>query len=250
MTHFGHVLRTLGFLLLLTSGWGMDRPASGQSDSRALAERAAEGAADGVWEESPSLSEWAFEYLHSLEPYAEVASPSPGLNPGPEMERLRALYFLGIDNRGWHEKARTFLRALKAHFPPSSEGETLLRAYQGALQVVRAKHSRWPPNKLKHLNSGSEMLDSLVAAHPGNLEIRYLRYASYRFLPFFLRRDDSLASDLTVLAQELPHHPETFSPTVYRGVLRFILDHGEVSGEEVDRLQTILAAELRKEQEA
>ena len=109
--------------------------------------------------------------------------------------------------------------------------------------MVRAKHARWPPNKLKHLQGGARILDSLVARKPDNLEVRYLRLASYVFLPFFLRRDDSVAADLQTLAAHLPEYPGAFSPLVYQAVVRFVLENGALEGEERTRLENLLEDE-------
>jgi hypothetical protein len=156
------------------------------------------------------------------------------------MERVRAMYFLSVDEKGWGERAADTLEALGTRIPVDGEVEAILQAYGGALEVVRAKHSRWPPNKLKYLNRGAAVLDSLVDENPGNLEIRYLRLASYWFLPGFLRRDDSTAADLKALAADLPDHPQAFSPVVYRGVVRFLLETGALAGSDRERLSQAL----------
>ena len=142
----------------------------------------------------------------------------------------------------WAERAQDSLRTLRKEVPEGTEGAVTVEAYRGALQVVRAKHARMPWNKVKHLNRGAEALDNLVLSHPTNLEVRYLRLASYAFLPFFLRRDDSVASDLEVLVKQLPDHPGAFSPPVYRAVMEFVLEHGEMDEPGKDRFRKALKA--------
>jgi hypothetical protein len=132
---------------------------------------------------------------------------------------------------------------LKDQTTAGSSEELIIRGYQGAMEVVRAKHSRWPPNKLKYLNRGAEILDELVEEYPEDLEVRYLRLASYRFLPFFLSRDDSVAEDLQVLVADLPGKPEAFSPPVYRAVLRFVLDNGDLEAEDRTRFELALGSQ-------
>jgi hypothetical protein len=153
------------------------------------------------------------------------------------------MYFLSVDEKKWVDRARDSLSAIRRAIPAGSAEAVIAEAYQGALEVVRAKHSRWPPNKLKHLNRGAELLDALVEREPANLEARYLRLASYIFLPFFLSRDESVAADLEALVQGLPGHPEAFSPPVYRAVVRFVLDNGQLEAEERATLQAALDAE-------
>jgi hypothetical protein len=194
-----------------------------------------------VWNPGPadaqtSLSTWAQLRLEELQP--PDSQGEQGL--GVRLERIRALYFLSVDEGKWADIARDSLSALKANIPSASEEEVTFEAYRGALQVVRAKHARWPPNKLKHLDKGARILDGLVDREPENLEVRYLRLASYLFLPFFLRRDDSVAADLGTLVADLPEKPGAFSPALYQAVVEFVLENGSLEAEEKARLEGTL----------
>lgn len=186
-----------------------------------------------------SLSTWAQLRMEELS--APDVQEEQAL--GERLERIRAMYFLSVDEGKWADQAKDSLSALQTSIPSPSEEEVTLEAYRGALQVVRAKHARWPGNKLKHLRRGARILDGLVAENPDNLEVRYLRLASYLFLPFFLRRDDSVAADLQTLALNLPEYPDAFSPPVYQAVVRFVLENGALEGEERIRLESVLEEE-------
>ena len=170
--------------------------------------------------EYPSLADWARDYLRTL----ETSPGEEGWGSDLRLERIRAMYFLSVNEKDWVGRAADSIRVLLDVDAGAGETCAVLRAYQGALEVIRGKHARWPPNKLEHLERGSEVLDSLVSRHPGHLELRYLRYASYRSLPFFLARDEAVAEDRSSLAGGLPDDPTWFSSTLYRGVLRFVLD--------------------------
>jgi len=187
-------------------------------------------------EAQTSLSSWAqlrLEELHAPYPQGEQEL-------GERLERIRAMYFLSVDEGKWADVARDSLSAIRANIPLATEDEVIFEAYRGAFQVVRAKHARWPPNKLKHLDRGARILDGLVGRQPDNLEVRYLRLASYIFLPFFLRRDDSVAADLQSLAENLPEYPGAFSPPVYQAVVRFVLENGALMEEDRARLEGAL----------
>jgi hypothetical protein len=191
------------------------------------------------------LSAWAQLRLQEL----EAGSASENERLQESLERIRAMYFLSVDEGDWVGRAKDSLAALEPRIPNGSEEEFAMEAYRGALEVVRAKHSNWPPNKLKYLGNGARILDELVARSPDNLEVRYLRLASYLFLPFFLRRDDSVAADLEVLVSELPNRPWTFSPPMYRAVLRFVLDNGALVEEERILLEGALAETVTRREE-
>jgi hypothetical protein len=186
-------------------------------------------------DERKALRVWAEDRLRALE---SGDSLSVGWLPHTlDVERLWALYFLSVEERDWEEPAVTLADSLKqADLPESAH----VRALGAALEVVRAKNSRWPPNKLKHLRSGITALNTLVELHPRDPVIRYLRLMSCYYLPFFLDQDELVQEDLAVLGSLLPKASADFSPYVYRGVLRFVLDKGEY-GEDV---RGLLAASL------
>ena len=206
----------MGGILALMGALGTPGLAEGQRSGA----RSSSGGAN----EDPAVALWAKAHLEQVS-----ALPSP--DEGMRLERIRAMYFLSVGDGDWVSAAKDSISSLEPLLPPGSTADVASQAYRGALEVVRAKHSRWPPNKLKYLRSGSRILDDLVARYPDNLEVRYLRLASYRFLPIFLRRDESVAEDLQVLTEDLPTHPGAFSPTIFRGVLRFVLANGIAEGE-------------------
>ena len=87
-------------------------------------------------------------------------------NPGSRtfrdrIEGVRAMYFLSVDEGDGWIPPRT-PSALQDQVPAESAEEAIIQGYRGAIEVVRAKHSRWPPNKLKYLKRGAAILDHLV----------------------------------------------------------------------------------------
>lgn len=197
--------------------------------------RLQDGALEGVQEyaaaeyDGEALSDWARAYLHRTRATVENRTLQD------RIEGVRAMYFLSVEEGDWVDIAKDSLSLLMGMVNPETPEEAIIQAYRGAIEVVRAKHSRWPPNKLKYLNQGAAILDYLVDAHPDDLELRYLRLASYRFLPFFLSREGSVAEDLQILVADLPRKPEAFSPPIYQAVLSFVLENGELG--EVDRIR-------------
>lgn len=164
------------------------------------------------------LADWAERRL------AELRSSQAG-NPEAEAEsslqEVWALYFWGVGAKKRVAEAEDLLDRIRgAGFGDSSE----LRALAAALEVLRAKHSRWPPNKLKHLKAGLSVLDQLIVDHPDDPVVRYLRLASCYSLPFFLSQDESVKADLAFLTRYLPDRTGAFSEPVHRLVLKFMLE--------------------------
>ncbi len=231
---------------LVVGAAALPSPALAQEPLSAPAARAMEA------REAESLRRWAERRLAELE-----AGAPPGLS-GFEagMERLWALYHLGVGEEDRLDEARALVAELRslAAAPDSRESDAsgargadapgvegiVVEALGGAVEVARAKHSRWPPTKLKHLRAGMETLDRLAADHPNDLRVRYLRLVSGFYVPFFLKREVVVREDLRVLAARLPEHPEAFSPPLFAGVARFVLEHGDPTPEERARLEEAL----------
>jgi len=192
------------------------------------------GRDDGL---SAAAVPWAEAYLDRL----EKAPPSEWTESEIRLEKVRALYYLAVEEGDWaHALADSLDRAL-AVTPEASQDRVPLAGYRGALEVARARHARWPPNKLKHLNRGAQTLDSLVALHPDHVETRYLRFASYRFLPFFLDRDETVAEDARILAQGLIARPEGISLAVYRNMVGFLLSYESLDDASRTRLTQVIS---------
>jgi hypothetical protein len=186
-------------------------------------------------QEGEELYDWARRRLAALESGSEA--DFPGLPHTMEMERLWALYFLSVEEKAWEKPARALADTLSAAELPEA---LHLNALAGALEVVRAKHSRWPPNKLKYLRRGVSALDRLVEEAPDDPVVRYLRLMSCFYLPFFLERDQSVKEDLRVLTKVLPRGTGGFSGPVYRAAIRFVLENGDPHREEQMRLEAAL----------
>jgi hypothetical protein len=186
--------------------------------------------------ERDALRQWARLRLEELESGSE--STFSGLPHSRDTERLWALYFMSVEEKAWEKPALALADTLgEAGLPEALQVEALA----GALEVVRAKNSRWPPNKLKYLRRGLLVLNRLVEETPGDPVVRYLRLMSCYYLPFFLDQDDAVKEDFEVLATLLPDSEGAFSPPVYEAVLQFVLENGDSDPEARSHLETALA---------
>lgn len=182
--------------------------------------------------EGEALRRWALTRLETLD--SQSHGSFSGLPHSRDLERLWALYFLSVQEKSWEAPALALADTLtRASLPEALHVEALA----GALEVVRAKHSRWPPNKLKHFQRGVSALDRLVAEAPRDPVVRFLRLVSCYYLPFFLDRDRSVEEDIRALTSLLPEEASAFSPTVYDAAIQFVLETGALRGEDRRRLE-------------
>lgn len=149
------------------------------------------------------------------------------------LERLRLLYFLSVAEERYMVLAEGEIAWLREAGAP----EPVLRAFAGALEVVRGKHAFWPHDKVGHVRGGLAVLDEAIRRAPESRDVRYLRLLSCFYLPFFFGRGDTVDEDLGALAGLLTRGPGSLSPGSYVAVADFVLLHAELTDGERDALR-------------
>lgn len=207
--------------------------------------------------------------MHLVSPSATLASPGMGAAAGVTsapasdqlfraggavtfmestidhpLTRLRELYYAAVEDREAIGAAMKEIEILRdAGLARSgSRRAAVLDAYVGALTTLRAKHGRWPPDRLRNLNDGLEHLDRAVEDAPDVVEIRYLRLMSCYYLPGILGRGSTVQKDFTALTRLLPDASSDFPPELYRAIVSFVLENGDLNPE--DRAALEAAADL------
>lgn len=148
-----------------------------------------------------------------------------------DLQRLRIVYFLGLDEEPFVDRLDQETRRFRELHPDRVEAvEATLKAYEAAGEVLRAKHAFWPGAKTGHLRRGLAALDGLVEAHPENAEVRYLRLVSTAYLPFFFGRGDGAREDARVLAQLLPASRSSFPGPTLVAMTDVLLESDRLDG--------------------
>lgn len=162
------------------------------------------------------------------------------------LQELRTRYLLAVDDADQIDPARRVLDTLRqsTEDSPADGGPPaeLLSAWDAALRLLDAKHGFWPRERLRLLRDGLGELDRLVAAHPRQIEIRYLRLVNTAFLPGILGRGDSSREDLAVLARLLPGAAGEYPLRTWDAMVSTVLDLLEPDASDRDRLESARAA--------
>lgn len=174
---------------------------------------------------------------------AVLASPVEGQTP-ESVGRVRQLYLEAVEEASAIPRGLLLIEELRAAgaAPPGGTDDAVLAAYHGAFVTLRAKHGFWPPDRLRHLRDGLEIMDDAVTARPDHPEIRYLRLLSCYFLPGILGRGDSVREDFEALAGLLPSAGADFPPELYGAMVRFVLDNGRLEAHQRAPLEAALAS--------
>ena len=79
----------------------------------------------------------------------------------------------------------------------------LMTCYRGAAEMMEAKYTINPINKLSAFGKGKQLIENGIAADTNNVESRFIRYSIQRNLPGVLNYRDKLWNDSLMMAQRL-----------------------------------------------
>jgi hypothetical protein len=141
----------------------------------------------------------------------DLCSASRASSPEADLQRLRTLYLLAVDDKPGLEQAWGAHRKLvTSSWARTPEGRPVVEGYRGALIALEARHGFWPHARMRDLRQALDLLDALVEASPSQEEVRYLRLVSTAFLPGILGRSGNVDADLEAVARRLPQVTERY----------------------------------------
>lgn len=87
--------------------------------------------------------------------------------------------------------------------PYNKENGTLFFGYRACATMMMAQFVFNPFAKISYFKKGRNMLESAIAADPGNIELRLLRFCTQLDIPSFLGYNDNLKEDKQFLLNSL-----------------------------------------------
>lgn len=108
------------------------------------------------------------------------------------LEKIRNLYQLAAEN---HDAAKELLQITE----DAGEDQDVFLGYKGAAHMMMAKHVINPLTKMNYFNKGKKIFTQAISNAPGNVELRFLRFAVQSEAPVFLGYRGNLEEDKEVL---------------------------------------------------
>lgn len=84
-----------------------------------------------------------------------------------------------------------------------TEENPVFFGYKGAAHMMLSKHVINPFSKMSHFNKGKKIYSSAIEADPGNIELRFLRFAVQSEAPSFLGYKNNLEADKQFLLNKI-----------------------------------------------
>jgi hypothetical protein len=98
---------------------------------------------------------------------------------------------------------RTCRKLIEILQPYNKENGTLFFGYRACATMMMAQFVFNPFSKISYFKKGRNMLESAIAADPGNVELRLLRFCTQMDIPSFLGYNDNLKEDKVFLLNSL-----------------------------------------------
>ena len=157
------------------------------------------------------------------------------------LDAVAGLWLAAVDEPRAVDAGLETVARVRSELPADAgAARRLLRAYEGSLISLRARHGGWPPERLRNLRRGFAIMDATVAEDPGAAELRYIRLMSGFHLPAIFGRGDVVEEDLAALPTLLPHARDRFPQGSFAGVVAFVLEHGDPDASDRARLEAML----------
>lgn len=141
----------------------------------------------------------------------------------PSLPEARALY----EQAAGTEKTCTQFITRLQQCPRT--GDPAIWGYRGAAIMLMAKHAGSPFSKLSYFRKGRKVLDSALVIHPGDIELRYLRFTIQTNVPSLLGYNDDIKGDKQYL---LSHMATVTDSKLYDNIYHYLQQSKYVTEQE------------------
>ncbi|HPJ62753.1 hypothetical protein [Lentimicrobium sp.] len=149
------------------------------------------------------------------------------------LDMARKMYF-GMD------KDECGALKLSEKFGNTPPADPVLLAYYGASTAAAPNCIGNPAKKISYFRKGKQMLEEAVTKKPGQLEIRFLRFATQTKAPSFLGYNANIQEDKKFILENInrfgsqPSNRETAAK-----IAGFMVDSGQLTKDEALRIKTV-----------
>lgn len=176
---------------------------------------------------------WFFLFISSVNIYGAVMRKSID---DSILEIIRNSYYASVEDENKLEKLEEFIRQ---NFSDSiSQYPSIVLAYYGGVEALKAKHAFWPFEKLSYFNSSMDILKTAVAKEPENLEIRFIRFSILDHVPGILGYSEERETDKDEIVFLLYRkNYSELKESIQNGIVEYMLNSERLSKEQINILK-------------
>jgi 15-cis-phytoene synthase len=133
-----------------------------------------------------------------------IATNANASNP-ENLTKLRKAFQYSNESK---QSAKDYIELSESLYEQDSSNK-IYQGYKASAQMVNAKYGINPLRKLREFNNGKSGLETIIEENNDNLELRYIRYATQYYAPFFLNYNANLKEDRDFILSRLRDKDDT-----------------------------------------
>lgn len=151
----------------------------------------------------------------------------------PDLLSLRRQLDQAANDRSVAEKFNNQFKNVNVNSLP------ILLGYKGISEMIMCKHVTNPISKLSHFRKGRNLLETALAASPGNPELSFFRYTTQSNVPALLNYSSDLQEDKSVLINYLRTTGTKSDPDLFNRIKNYLLRSKTCSTREIQLLKSL-----------
>jgi len=160
---------------------------------------------------------------------------------------IRSKYYAAIEDPAGADSLYHFIE--NEYGSDYNNYNPIVRAYYACLIGLKGKFNNNPYTKYKYVNDGIRKIDSAVSEFEYCMEIRFLRFSFYHYLPDLFGIDRKREQDRQIITDMFKKQDYTFVPKdIQADMIEFTINTGRLEEKTADTLGTILKG-LREDNE-
>ena len=164
-----------------------------------------------------------------------------GITPDTSIVNLRNEFYAAVENEDKTYSLEKFI--INKFSEDYSSYSSVVLAYYGGVQALKAKHAFNPVSKLSHLISGLNRLEEAIERSPGNLEIRFMRFSILDHVPGILGYSEERQEDLdkicTLLMQK---NYSSIDSDIQKGIAEYMISTDRLSAQQKAEVLALISS--------
>lgn len=178
--------------------------------------------------------------LFMYAPLEIISENKEDYNNLPVLEKIRFVYYEAVENENKIEELEKII--VNNYSTDLTNYPSIILAYWGAVDALKAKHAFWPFTKLSLLNKSMELMGEALNKSPDDLEIRFMRFSILHFIPSILGYGEERDSDMEKITELIKdNNTGSLDPSMQKGIIEFLIESGRLNIKQENLMQEKLA---------
>jgi tetratricopeptide (TPR) repeat protein len=150
----------------------------------------------------------------------------------------RNLFYASVEDKSKLDSAFLVFEKYQNQFPDFQGRAT---TYIGVLTALRGRHAFWIYTKYNLVKEGLKIMDQGIEQSPDDIEALFVYGSTCFYMPFLFGRKDEAQNAFVKIIELLPQNIQHYDPTLMSNVIDFLLEHTELTEQQITQLNQMKA---------